>query len=297
MNPLSYYATQSPITDPGAYRGLFSTLPQTAAELCRVVQGLCLHYADGAKYGIHIPKERLPEINTRYVQALLGKILALDGRPLIKARTLEKRVIGSCCDFASLFCAMARFQGIPARKRVGFAAYFASCGPGFYGTHDIAEYWEPTTACWRQIDPYLDEVAIRDNAITFDVYDIPRDQFLVAGRAWQCCRKGHKDPNMFGIGNLRGLGFIRSNMILDLAALNKRELLNWDTFGWMQRPLEQFRDDEWEVLDRLAGLLEAGDEAFDEMQALYNQEDGLGVPQVITCYSPVSQPYEEELVW
>lgn len=38
------------------------------------------------------------------------------------------------------------------------------------------------------------------------------------------------------------------NESIDLAALNKRELLNWDSFRWMQKPLDQFRDEEWAIL-------------------------------------------------
>ena len=35
--------------------------------------------------------------------------------------------------------------------------------------------------------------------IGFDPFDVPRDQFVVGGRAWQLCRAGEADPDTFGL--------------------------------------------------------------------------------------------------
>ena len=43
MDPLTFYATQSPLTQPGSYAGLFGDLPRSVKGLCRVVQGLLIH--------------------------------------------------------------------------------------------------------------------------------------------------------------------------------------------------------------------------------------------------------------
>jgi hypothetical protein len=295
MDPLSYYATQSPITDPGALGHLFADLPRTVPEMAGVVRGLCLAYGERHKYPIQ--NERLLETNSHYVRTILGKIVALDRRPLLEIRPPDKRFMASCSDFVSLLCAMARFQGIPARKRVGFVAYFTTARPGFFRSHEIAEYWEPETGRWRRVDPSLDEIAISANSITFDPDDLPADRFIPAGRVWQACRKGQSDPDMFGNEESRGPGVVRANLILDLAAMNKRELLNWDRFGWMERPFEAFREAEREVLDRLAELLQAeNEEAFAELQALYAREEGLQVPRVIRCDTPLTPPHKVELM-
>jgi hypothetical protein len=42
MDSLTYYARQSPFTDPGRQAGLLDDLPRDVAGLCRVVQGLAL---------------------------------------------------------------------------------------------------------------------------------------------------------------------------------------------------------------------------------------------------------------
>jgi hypothetical protein len=289
MDPLSYYATQSPITDPGVQGRLFADLPRTVPEMCGVVRGLCLAY--GERYKYPIPNERLLETNSRYVRTILEKIVALDDRPLLETRPPDRRFMASCSDFASLLCAMARFQGIPARKRVGFAAV----EPGSYRSHEIAEYWDSGTGRWRRADPSLDEAAVSANA--FAPHDLPPDRFIPAGWAWQVCRKGQSDPDTFGNEEPRGLGVVRANLILDLAAMNKRELLNWDRFGWMERPFEEFREAERGILDHLAELLQAENgEAFAELQDLYAREEGLRVPRIIRCDSPLTPPHKVELM-
>jgi hypothetical protein len=298
MDPLAYYTTQSPITAPGKYVGWFAELPSTFAGLCQVVQGLYIHYMEGEKQGFEIPEDRLPEIDTRYVERMLARIVELHNRPLIEPRPPEKRLVGCCRDAATLFCAMARHKGIPARNRVGYATYFTESSPDLNVSHEIAEYWDSNESRWRLVDPELDDRTIKENNIQFDVYDIPHNRFLVAGRAWQMCRTGEADPNRFGVSgfeNMKGLPFILGNLILDLAALNKIELLMWDNWGLMSKDMGTYTEEEWRLLDKVAVLTQAGNEAFTGMQAIYEEEVGLKVPHMIKCYSPVSESHEVTL--
>ena len=297
-DPLDYYARQSPLTDPGRYAGLFAGLPHTIAGLCQVVQGLLIHYMGGERYGFQIPQERLAEVNTRYMEQMLARIVELDGRPLAEPRPPEKRLVGCCRDTAALFCAMARHQGLPTRSRYGFAVYFTRWDPDFNCSHVIAEVWDRGEKRWRLVDPELDDLAIRENAIRFDVHDVPREQFLVGGKAWQMCRAAGADPDKFGVsgfGNMKGLPFVRGNLIQDLAALNKMELLNWDCWGIMLKDLEAYTDEEWRLLDKVAVLTQAGNEAFAEMQAIYEAEAGLKVPRAVMCFNPVGKSSEVTL--
>ena len=91
---------------------------------------------------------------------------------------------------------MARYRGIPTRTRIGFAAYF---NPGFNHDHEIIECWDAGAQRWRLVDPELSELHVQENKIRFDVHDIPRDQFIVAGLAWQWCRADKADPDKFGL--------------------------------------------------------------------------------------------------
>lgn len=66
----------------------------------------------------------------------------------------------------------------------------------------------------------------QDARSNFDILDVPRDRFLCAGEAWFSCRSG-ADPAKFGIDHtgVRGLWFVAGDLIRDVAALNKAEML------------------------------------------------------------------------
>lgn len=286
MNPSEFYAQQSPITDPGQLVHLFAELPRDISGLCRVVQGLIIHYMVGERlFGYRIPEERLPEVDTCTVAKMLARILELDPRPLAEPRPPEKRLIGCCRDFSTLFCAMARHQGIAARVRAGFSTYFRA---GFKVDHEIAEVWDVRETRWRLVDPELGDVARNAYSISLDPYDIPRDRFLVAGWAWEKCRAGEADPDTFGLDpdtEVKGWWFIRDRLLHDLLALNKVELLLWHSWGLMDYDAA-LTDQDQVLLDRIALLTQEGNEAFEEMRAIYQSDARLQPPRVAMCYSP-----------
>src|SRR5207247_789901 len=176
--------------------------------------------ADEKIVGWRPPKDRHPEIDTRRVRAMLARLAALDPRPLAEARPPERRLVDCCRDFTVLLCAMARHHGIPIRARVGFARYFI---PDFHVDHEIVEWWDSGERRWRLVDPELSERHLAHYQIGFDPFDVPRNQFIVGGRAWQLCRTGAADPETFGLApdlpEPRGIRFVRGHVIQDLAAL------------------------------------------------------------------------------
>jgi Transglutaminase-like superfamily len=285
---LDYYASHGPITDPGSQAAAFDGLPADLPALTRIVQGLVFHYfADEHIFGWKPPAARMGEIDSRTVPAMLARLRALDARPLSEARPPERRLLGCCRDFSVLLCAMARHRGIPARTRVGFATYFS---PGFYTDHEIVEWWDARPARWRLVDPELGARHVAHFKIDFDPLDVPRDRFLVGGRAWQLCRAGQADPNDFGLDprapEPRGLYFVRSHVVQDLAALNKMELLLWDVWGVMER-----RDDaDLALIDETAARTQAPDGDAD-VRRLYAQP-GLRVPGRVRCLSPARGPHD-----
>lgn len=287
MDPLEYYVEQSRITDPGDYAWLFVDLPCDVAGLCQVVQGLVLHYVDcKTVFGYDVPAERLVEVDTCYVRDMLDRIYQLDQRPLIEPRPLEKRLVGCCRDFAVLFCAMARHKGIPTRTRVGFAAYFE---PGWYTDHEIAEYWNAHEKRWHLVDPEITDLDAEYYKISFDVQDVPRNQFLVGGQAWQMCRTGATAADAFcqsPDSSLRGWWFIRHKLVQDLAALNKKEILLWHSWGLM----EQEPDEEsLALLDSVAELTQRSNRIHSNLSHVFAIK-GLAVPQIVRSHSPVALP-------
>ena len=283
-----YYASHGPITDPGPEAAAFAGLPADVPALARIVRGLIFHYmADEAILGWAPPRQRLAEIDTRTVPAMLRRLRALDDRPLTEPRPPERRLLGCCRDFTVLLCAMARHRGIPVRARVGFARYFV---PDFHVDHEIVEWWDARQGRWRFVDAQLGEPQRAHFGIGFDPFDVPREQFLVGGRAWQLCRAGQADPDSFGLvpslPQPRGLRFVRAHVVQDLAALNKVEMLLWDVWGLMQAEL----DAALPLLDEVAARTQAAD-GFADVRRLY-ATPGLAVPDRVQCLSPARGPHD-----
>ena len=254
---LTYYAMSGPFTDLSAHDARVRELPRTLPELCQVIQGLIVHPFHAELYGLTPNALRQDEVQIRSASAMLDRILALDPRPLSSPRPPERRFVGNCRHFTVLLCAFLRAHGASARARCGFGAYFK---PAWFVDHWVGEVWDETRGSWRLVDAQLDAPQLESHRITFDPLDVPRTQFLVGGDAWQRCRRGSADPERFGILDMHGLWFVLQNLVRDLAARAKRELLPWDGWGLM---LDRERYDDPAVvalLDRVAELTQAGDE-------------------------------------
>ena len=191
MSGKDFLKTAGPITDPGDLGYLFDNLPTDIGDLCRVVQGLVIHIFWADRYGVQLSPERQAEVQLRFVRPQLARILALDPRPLTEARPPEQRLVGNCRDFSTLLTAMLRRQGVPARARCGFGAYFM---PGHFEDHWVCEYWKAEQRRWVLVDAQLDALQQKVLRLPFDPLDVPRDQFIVGGKAWQMCRDGEADP-------------------------------------------------------------------------------------------------------
>jgi hypothetical protein len=292
----SFYRRQSPFTSPGTWGRSYRDLPSDVPGLCRVVQGLVVHYRSPQIKQAALPRPRLAEISTRYVDKMIARLKELDGRPLTEERVVPHRIVGCCRDFAVLFTSMARSRGIPARVRVGFANYFKGFPSRLWIDHTVAEYWSPGEGRWRLVDPEQTPALVRENRINFDVTDIPRDRFLVGGLAWQSCRQGKSDANDFGVeakGQPRGLWFVRSRLLLDMAALNRVEVLLWDS--WTDAsPVARIGSKGVEELDRRARLSGQQAPPFDEVRTLYRSRRWR-VPRTVWVYSPLERPRREML--
>jgi len=277
---LDYYAKPGSLSELGAHAARVKDLPDGLADLCRVVQGLVVHPFLGHLYGLEPAAIRHAELEIRGAAEFLDRALALDPRPLAEPRPPERRVVGNCRHFTLLLCSLLRARGMPARARCGFATWFE---PSNFTDHWVCEVWDPARGAWRLVDAQLDARQREAFGLSFDPLDVPRTEFLVAGEAWQRCRSGRSDPHAFGIMDLRGLWFVRGNVVRDLAAFAKRELLPWDGWGLMADQHESDAD-ELALLDRAAGLTLAGDERHAERLELQASEPGLRVPPVVVSF-------------
>lgn len=287
MNAASFYTTQSVWTDPGRHAPLFDALPDDIAALCAVVRNITLHYRAGPRVGFDIPQGRLAEIDTRFCELMLERIVTLDRRPLAEPRTPDRRLIGCCRDASLLLCSMLRHKGIPARVRYGFAPYLST--NGFNGDHAVVEYWDGER--WLLADAEQGLPAISFEGTTFSPLDIPRGPYLTAGMAWQMVRSGKADETSFGVSpELCGLPEIRVALLVDIAMQNKSETLLWDVWGIGVIDHENTADD-LALLDRAASLSADTDveASFPGIRQIF-EDERMRVPETVTCLSPAQGP-------
>jgi len=279
---LSYYSIQGQISDLGALGEMFDGLPSEVEKLCQVVQGLMIHAHWAERYGLKLSTEKAAEPELRHVSKQLQRIKEIDDSDISTTRPLEKRLVGTCRDYALLLTTMLREQSVPARARCGFGAYF---DPGKYADHWVCEYWNEDRQSWILVDAQLDEFQQKELRLAFDPLDVPRDMFLTAGKAWQLCRSKKADPEKFGIFDMWGLWFIKGNLLRDLASLNKVELLPWDVWGLMETEESADTDEETKLMDQVAAVTSVENWSFEEVQSIYQQRDDLKVPSKIKSMS------------
>ncbi len=257
-------------------------LPSSLKGLRKVSQQLVAHYMGSSEGGSSpITGERLKEVDTRYADAMFARLLEMGPQNLSSERPLDQRIAGCCRDFAVLFVAMVRHKGIPARVRVGYATYFK---PGWYLDHVIAEVWDTNDERWRLIEPEISDVFA--GKANFDPLDVPFDRFVTGPRAWMAARSGQIDPERCVVAPDLQIPYTRSWLSLrhhiDLAALNKAEMLVWDQWGILDEddPLSRA-----EVLDLLARKTSDPNCAVEELSK-WSKQEGIRIPKVVTSYSP-----------
>jgi hypothetical protein len=277
---LTHFTEQGPISNPGAFAYLYNDLPTSIADLVKLVQGITIHVFWTESYGFKAPPNRMDELQLRSMERRLGRTLELDARPITEPRYPEYKLLGNCRDHSLLLASMLRHQGIPARARCGFGAYFM---PDHFEDHWVTEYWDYGRSRWMLVDAQLDALQQDVLKIKFDPLDVPRDQFIVGGRAWQMCRTGEQDANKFGIFDMQGLGFVRGNLVRDVASLNKMELLPWDCWGVILTETLDNPDD-LAALDEVASLSAVDVPDFETLRRLYESDRRLRVSGSILSY-------------
>src|SRR5882672_4176940 len=271
---LDTYRTPVAMSDAGRQARLFDGLPHEVGGLAQVVQGLLVHEHIAPAYGLTLSPEQHAQAHLRAVEKILEAIAAQDKKPLPVARPEGERVVGVCRHFTLLHVAMLRAQGMAARARCGFGAYFQK---DKFVDHWVTEYWNEAGRRWVLVDAQLDARQRELFKIAFDPLDVPRDQFLVAGQGWQLCRAGKADPQAFGILDMHGMWFIASNVIRDVAALNNHEMLPWDIWGAMTREDSAI---DLALIDRLAALTRDPDVNLDALRSAY-ADKRIAVPNTV----------------
>jgi hypothetical protein len=279
-----WFATPGPLTSLGPET---VSLPRhadpraTVATAVEIVQGLLVYDLFSQHfYGVPLRPERAEDVHVRAVDELLARARALDPRPLHVARPPERRVTGRCRTFAALTVAVLRANGIPARARCGFGAYFR---PGYFEDHWVAEYRHDVEQRWVMVDAQLDDAWVAGIGFDGDPLDVTADEFVTAGRAWTAWREGRADASRYGLSAVQehGAFWIAGNLRLDVAALNKVEMLPWDVWGAAFGPDDPIPDD-LGPFDTLATISRDPDAELAALRARYDTDPRVRMPGTVT---------------
>lgn len=235
MNELDYYRHQSAFTHPGEFASLWDSVEPTIPAMKAAITPLLFHYrGDGDWDENGIAAERIAETGLRYTTDMLACVSAY--KPIVAGedRAPAERMVGCCRDWALLFVSLARHHGFAARSRVGFSGYFMT---DWWIDHTIAEIWDEPEQRWRLVDAEFREPWTLASGQLVDPLDISRDIFLPGLDAWRDVRSGKREAGTFVVhpdideGDLRGIPYLWHNTVLDLAALNRYEMVLWDVWG------------------------------------------------------------------
>ena len=273
---LDYYASPGRFTrvDPALACG-------DVRAAVRLVQGLLVYDVVAQPfYGVELSAEQAEAIHERDSARLLALAQTIDSRPLDQPRPPGARVGARCHAFTRMTVALLRAAGVPARSRCGFGTYFR---PGWLEDHWVAEWWNESAGRWQMVDAQLDETWCEQISFGGDPLAITPDEFVTAAHAWRAWRRGELDANRCGLSgiDLHGSFWIAGNLRLDLAALNKVEMLPWDSWGKGWGPGEEPTEEHLRLFDSVAELTIDPDSSFDELRQRYETDDKLRMPGTV----------------
>jgi hypothetical protein len=247
---LGYYREPAPMTaiDEASHGWALAGLGAEPDSLAEAVRGVLIHRDWAPQLNVQLSDVRLADQHIRPVNQVLDRIIELRDEPISVARPLADRMVGVCRHYAVLYAALLRRHGVPARARAGFGRYF---GNGWCD-HWVTERWDGR---WVRDDAQIGQLARAALKLDFDPSDQPEGEFLTGAEAWLLCRAGDADPDDFGIFDEHGLWFVLGDLMLDLAAINKVELLPWDSWGTSGGPGWKPTSTELDEIDRLASVI------------------------------------------
>ena len=137
------------------------------------------------------------------------------------------------------------------------------------------------------VDAQLDGSHTKQLKIQFNPLDVPTDYFLTAGESWLKYRNENIDPNKFGVLHIKGNSLIKANIIRDIFALSKVELLPWDS-GWgvLEKDVyEPVLEEEKPYFDKLARI--SSEASSTEIHKVFHEDEKVKFPSNWNyAYSP-----------
>ena len=279
-NVLQFYATHSPMTDPGPFAYLYDDLPDDLDGIFQVIHNVLIHHDDAEDRYQPTSIQRREQFY-RTMQQRLARIVELDSTPLTVPRETKEKQIGYCRDFAVFMTSILRHKGYSARTRAGFGAYFV-WDPPYRGDHWITECWDPIEARWHLIDAefggddldYLLDRVKRPLRAGIDFTNLRANHdFYLAPYSWQAVRSREIDVKLYRHnGHWRGWPMLRGNLLHDFQALNNLEMGLFDYWDDLHsKPESEMNTRDKAKLDQVAEVCLNPDKTFDRMQTLFEE--------------------------
>ena len=281
---LEYYSQKDKITNLKKFK---SNLPkfESISKACDLINNIMLiDFLVNMKI-IKVSAKHMDDVNICPVEEKLKLLVARNKSSLINTRNNEEKILGNCRDTSVLLCAILRQNGIPARVRSGFATFFS---PKKKYDHWLCEYWDKKKSRWVKVDSWMYQIQHHKDILppfykagltklSYNPLDVEEKHFIYGGQAWINCEKDGDDPNNYGTyeKKLRGVWFIRDNMLRDLLCLNKAEPLPWDCKGLMSGERKDISKEDKETLGQVANLLSDVEGNFAKILEFYKQNKDL----------------------
>lgn len=186
-------------------------MPPSIESVSAIARNVIAHYRSRAA---ELPEATRPDVDLRWVEAILDTDQSRHGFALHEERPLPQRVQGCCRDHTMLSVAILRAHGVAARSRVGFASYLS---PTWHHDHVIVEAWIGDR--WRRFDPEMDSPC-PGLADPTDIVAGDGAPFETAAEVWRAHRRGEIDVGRYGVAEGLGIGgdwFVHGYVIAEVA--------------------------------------------------------------------------------
>lgn len=276
MKLLAYYKKHGIMSEITSQKSMVDKLPQTIEGIVQVVQNIILHEHWVGHYGVKLDDNKQKE---PWIRSVNDKLILLreKGYTHVTDRLdQESKIIGICRDFTLLSVSLCREVGIPARARCGFATYLEK---GKYIDHWLLEYWNYDTQKWTYVDSQLDPIQQNILKIPFNPLDVNESFFLTGAKAWELCRSGQLEAELFGIYQWWGYDYIVGNLLLDANALLKLPMHPWNGWnGYKNLPVSKWSIKDYTTIDALSNFVNKVDDDFNALYNYVNLHDTIKVP-------------------
>ena len=258
-----------------------------------MARNVVVHYRAS---GVDLPRQTRRDVDLRWIESILSTDQERHHAPLDKERPVEARVQGCCRDHSLLAVAALRHHNVPARTRVGFAAYLVE---SWHCDHVVVEAW--IDGQWRRFDPEFAEPlpALPDPA---DMPASPDSPFLTAAQVWLGHRAGTLDVTRCGAveyAALQGEPFVHAKVIGEVAHRFGDELLLWDRWGAMNPHRFDAPAEDIDLVDEIAALLiraDTGDASAErDLLERYRRDRRLHPGSSVHSISPTGERHYVDL--